>query len=375
MSSEWGYQERMRRWVRSKEPTEGWWPWGILPLLAFLIVALVAFFYVAPSRVEAQVESRAKAQLAEAGYPWVNVEADGQEVHLSGETPAGFTTDRLTEKVKAVAKGTDCGTFVGQLGCPTHAYASFTAAKAVVPAVPVARVHPFRFVAEGNSVELTGEVPSKKEMNRLVSTAKKRFDKVDHKLTVTGERATPDYAKAYRRSLQVLPMLKSGRSTWNDDLTITGAVSQKNDGPAKQKFRLSKGAPPLGGITLKTEDVVASCEAKFRKLFEGSTIRFATGSATIAKSSNPLLESLASTAKSCPGNLVVEGHTDNVGKAQSNQQLSQNRAEAVRSALGNLGVDASRMKSRGYGQERPIAPNTTPAGKAKNRRIEIHIER
>jgi outer membrane protein OmpA-like peptidoglycan-associated protein len=71
----------------------------------------------------------------------------------------------------------------------------------------------------------------------------------------------------------------------------------------------------------------------------------------------------------------LEGHTDNTGDADANKRLSQARAEAVKEALTRSGIDASRVTTVGYGQERPIASNDTEAGKAKNRRLELAVVR
>jgi OmpA-OmpF porin, OOP family len=68
---------------------------------------------------------------------------------------------------------------------------------------------------------------------------------------------------------------------------------------------------------------------------------------------------------------MVEGHTDNIGGAAPNKALSQARAQAVRSALAQRGLDVARMDATGYGFDKPVGPNDTPEGRATNRRIEI----
>ena len=71
---------------------------------------------------------------------------------------------------------------------------------------------------------------------------------------------------------------------------------------------------------------------------------------------------------------VVEGHTDATGRDRYNQALSQRRAEAVRNALINqYAIDATRIRAIGYGETRPIADNTTAAGRQENRRVMIVI--
>jgi outer membrane protein OmpA-like peptidoglycan-associated protein len=67
----------------------------------------------------------------------------------------------------------------------------------------------------------------------------------------------------------------------------------------------------------------------------------------------------------------IDGHTDNTGDAAHNMTLSQQRAEAVRTQLLSMGIDASRLSSRGFGDTKPIAGNDTPEGRANNRRVEF----
>jgi outer membrane protein OmpA-like peptidoglycan-associated protein len=69
--------------------------------------------------------------------------------------------------------------------------------------------------------------------------------------------------------------------------------------------------------------------------------------------------------------LSIEGHTDNVGTAAANKTLSENRARSVMQAVVAGGVDAARLKSAGFGQERPVADNRSEEGRAKNRRVEL----
>jgi outer membrane protein OmpA-like peptidoglycan-associated protein len=71
--------------------------------------------------------------------------------------------------------------------------------------------------------------------------------------------------------------------------------------------------------------------------------------------------------------LQISGHTDNTGKAEDNQQLSTNRARSIVEWLTAKGIAAQRLSFKGYAATKPIADNTTEAGRAKNRRTEFTI--
>jgi len=72
--------------------------------------------------------------------------------------------------------------------------------------------------------------------------------------------------------------------------------------------------------------------------------------------------------------ILIEGHTDDVGSAEFNVQLSLRRAEAVRLALIQRGIAKERLKVSGYGRARPIAPNDTEVGRTLNRRVELIVQ-
>lgn len=102
-------------------------------------------------------------------------------------------------------------------------------------------------------------------------------------------------------------------------------------------------------------------------------ILFATGSDAIQGESKPTLEQIGQMLQQHPDlKLTIEGHTDNVGSATSNQTLSEKRAAAVRQYLiANYQVDGSRLASKGFGATKPAASNDTPEGRQQNRRVEL----
>jgi outer membrane protein OmpA-like peptidoglycan-associated protein len=102
-------------------------------------------------------------------------------------------------------------------------------------------------------------------------------------------------------------------------------------------------------------------------------IYFDTGKAEVKPESEPALSEVAKLLKQDPGlNLIVAGHTDNVGDFASNMDLSKRRAQAVAQTLTTkYGVMASRLNAQGLGPCAPIASNGDDAGRARNRRVEL----
>ena len=101
-------------------------------------------------------------------------------------------------------------------------------------------------------------------------------------------------------------------------------------------------------------------------------VNFDTGKAVILPDSAATLDAAAAALKGAADlKIEVAGHTDNVGSAEANQKLSQDRAQAVMAALVERGVAAARMTAKGYGAGAPIADNRTEDGRAKNRRVEL----
>lgn len=135
--------------------------------------------------------------------------------------------------------------------------------------------------------------------------------------------------------------------------------------PASAPVPAASAPPPEAVAAAK------ACEAELAALLASSQIRFASGRADILADSRALLDKLAQAARSCPGKLRIEGHTDDRGDARANLALSEARAAAVRDALVVRGLGAERMESVGFGPDHPVADNATAEGRAMNRRIEL----
>jgi lipid-binding SYLF domain-containing protein len=101
-------------------------------------------------------------------------------------------------------------------------------------------------------------------------------------------------------------------------------------------------------------------------------VHFATGKADITPDSETSLANAVQAMKDNPDwKIRVEGFTDSTGDKAANLKLSEDRAEAVANWLADHGVDRSRLATKGYGEDKPVASNETQAGRRKNRRVEL----
>lgn len=105
-----------------------------------------------------------------------------------------------------------------------------------------------------------------------------------------------------------------------------------------------------------------------------SGVLFDPGASRLTPASVRSMRRIAQVLQQYPSyQLSVEGHTDSIGKAASNQTLSESRANAVVAALTAGGVDGSRMTAKGFGDTQPVTTNKTVAGRQQNRRVEIVV--
>lgn len=131
--------------------------------------------------------------------------------------------------------------------------------------------------------------------------------------------------------------------------------------------------PEITAIARPTRSLV---RLSTREIVIRRQVNFATDSADILPESTALLTEIADVLLRHPEilRLEIQGHTDNRGGHDHNQDLSQRRAEAVRTWLIGAGVDGSRLEAHGYGDTNPIAPNITAGGRARNRRVQFIIQ-
>jgi outer membrane protein OmpA-like peptidoglycan-associated protein len=146
-----------------------------------------------------------------------------------------------------------------------------------------------------------------------------------------------------------------------NELRFYGSMSNEDEAVFISNIRVAVGAPDTRNKLIT--------EGKFVT----TGITFDVGSANIKPTSYGVLKEISTALNENPDvKIKIIGHTDSDGDAAKNLELSKNRAEAVKKALSTeFGIDPARMQTDGKGASQPAQPNTTPEGKANNRRVEF----
>lgn len=127
-------------------------------------------------------------------------------------------------------------------------------------------------------------------------------------------------------------------------------------------------------FTYALAQFLATKGGQLPKVFTFDNLTFETNSARITASAQPNVDDLIQIMQAYPSLAIrIEGNTDSTGDDAINDSLSSERAEAVKAALVNAGIEAGRITTRERGDRKPVASNQTPAGRQKNRRIDVVI--
>lgn len=161
-----------------------------------------------------------------------------------------------------------------------------------------------------------------------------------------------------------------GAAANTTDVAAIGAVARSVEGTQRVDNRVI-----VEGGTLESGRTVADPAASgglAGQLNSLGRISFEPGSSDLTNEGSIVVDNVARTLEQSPGSAIeVHGHTDSEGDEARNQVLSQERAQAVVSALAQRGIDTDRLTAVGFGESNPIAPNVTAEGRATNRRIEF----
>lgn len=161
-------------------------------------------------------------------------------------------------------------------------------------------------------------------------------------------------------------------------IELKGCPDKDKDGIADKDDKCPDvaGVKELEGCPPPTNEPILTKEEKETLKEAFDNLEFETGSAIIKKTSFESLKQLAEVLqKRNEYKLRISGHTDNVGNANTNLLLSQQRANAIKTFLIKEKIDGKRLITEGFGQSKPISDNTSEQGRQKNRRVEMKIEK
>lgn len=318
--------------------------------------------------------------------------ADAAELAIAklGELGRGSVTFSNADISLVAAEGTDEALFdrvVGELeaGLPEV----FALHAVLTKPAEVATDGPTEFVAtlspEG-ALQMRGRLSSEMERQTVDSYARARFGSEDvYTAARVAENMPQDWRVRTLAGLEALSLLAHGAvKVMPDRVEINGvtgnaeasaqiaALLAEKLGEAAEfdiSVRYEERLDPLLGLPTPEE-----CEAQIVDIIGARKINFEPGSATLDASAEEIMDELADLLKQC-GDIPLEvgGHTDSQGREVMNQELSQDRAQAVLDALRERLVPVKSYTVRGYGEEIPIAENDTEEGREANRRIEFKL--
>lgn len=375
------YSHSSVRMVRRVDEPEGsFWPWGVLPWLGVLALSIVSCV-----AIQETTEAHVERGLVENNLNWVEASASGRTVTLTGSPPSleaergakGFAglvpeNDWLHVPFQSIDVITDFG------GSSDDASGN-TGAPAEQPNTNGQGNSPnWNFTLADRVLTLNGEVPNEPTRLDIIKTVQNSIETdsntvIEDKLVVLNQRPPRGYRDVAITGARAISKCDEGIVSFRQSvLDIECEISSRSEAALRSDIS-SIAFGRLGDVKLTSTEEINACETALSDLLGETQIRFASGSAEIDRASRTLIASVAESAKTCPGRLRIEGHTDNTGSAETNLELSQQRARAVRRALTRNGVEAERLVARGFGASQPAADNSTEAGRAQNRRIEIKV--
>ena len=349
-------------------------PYGLVPLLGLVVVFWMGMGPFARHIIEQRAIQSAEQTLAANGADWASAVVSGQWVWLEGQPPSRMEGEQLIALVRAA----QTPTWLGSATPVTRVYDKFGSTVVMPTAM---RKPEWTYRLTDGVLRLEGTVPDDVTRASLVAAAEGKIDppriaSIADFLDVTHVASNPEYTQIALHGIETVSRCDRGVATFlNDEFSLKCELPEAGTAAVQQLIARPLAIGRLGNVDILPNEAVATCETSLADLLGTAQIQFAPSSAEIDPRSSSLLQSVADAAAACPGTLRIEGHTDSMGTANANELLGDARAEAVRDALIASGVPAERLRAEGFGARRPIDDNSTAAGRAHNRRIEIRVVR
>lgn len=382
-------------------------------VLAVLVYTMVLGVRWLSPRIEQDIAGRVTTGLAEQGLLWADVDVQGRDVVLSGTAPDEDSEDRamnVATRVFGVSKVKNNMTVVGEVsdtvvvsGVSGTAVVSGTVVAPSKTVKPLAKAkkaevnkdYALTITKDGEKIMLEGDVPDQASKDVLVKLATNRYDAANvdaSKLTIVdgapaGWRSAVGAVLMHISNMEQAKAVISGTEVMVSGSVIDKQYSDKMEQDVSQvlpkdykaAFSVDVVTPTVADVAPAAGDVSGSaavsgtiaCDSGFD--LSKQKLMFGFDKADLTNAHKAKLNAVAKHMKGCTAEKVVlAGYTDVTGSKLYNKWLSQQRAEAAMRGLMRDGVTKDRLQAIGYGELYPVAPNTTKASRAKNRRVEFN---
>lgn len=322
--------------------------------------------------IEQDIAQRVNAAL-EKTSPDAKVEVDGRDIRVFGETDSDVLRTNAEESLESVwgvrASRNDIRV------------AALTEEEPVPEPEVIDNGFDFKASYDSKALVMSGTVDTVAAANMLKSMPEKLPPGLAFENSVeTGSDVLVFSPEKLETGIATLTQLKRGDLKIDDEVFSLNGVAdnQTRIDQIRKQIHTSRAILEPLKVVLNVEvdpnqRLSAECKAKFGIAMENNVVHYVTAKHEVQEKYVKNLEYIAETAIECGAYVLIEGHADEVGKENYNQGLSVRRATTAREFLIDKGVPESHIEAFGYGEFRPVASNETPEGKAKNRRVEIHI--
>lgn len=328
---------------------------GILIVILLLSYAIPRTHDIIPNYIAKHVQQH----LENNGLTWAKVAVKERSVVISGTSPT------VQEHQQAI-----------------HISRSLWTVKHVTDAIQPRIIEPYTMHIhwDGSLLSLTGFVQNEANKVRLEQQIASEYSNSTIKNDLQIGAGAPDnWNPAAKQLLHTIrPLALASVHLIDQTVTIAGKTSTTQEMQAVQQATepLQQLGYQFKPSVIALDNAAVVCQKEFNRLLSQEKIRFTSGGSTIDNSSSTLLGALADAAIFCANsNIIITGHTDNIGSDKNNLKLSEQRAKAVKGWLFNEGgVPLERLKTQGKGASEALETNETKEGRAKNRRIEFIVE-
>jgi len=260
------------------------------------------------------------------------------------------------------------------------------------PATP-RNMRPWVFVAlatiliAGLGISLYVNRSRSKALQQEVAALRQRMEEIDSKAEAARARAT-EAAQSAHQSATLKEQAENSRDAAQAEAKQASEIAEeaKQRAAAAEQEKQSAVAE-AERIRKEREDELARLQEALQKIadtrrtamglvmnLDSNAIQFEFNKAELVSVNRELLSRIAGILLTSKGySITVHGHTDDVGSAEYNQELSERRAQAVRDYLVQAGIGPKIISTQGFGKTKPLVPETTPEARSKNRRVEVEI--